>query len=180
MRFPFPLQAQPMRDPRGRDDAVATRAAARRADRGYAVDRRSPMAATWPRRRDRADRRRRAGSRPAPGKDGSRRCASGAPRSRVPVVVLTARGTWRERVFGIDAGADDSPRNPSRWRSCWRLRAVLRRSRPRLRPTLSLGVEPGHARLPGDAARPAVPDGARIPAARHLVHHRDQWSRAPS
>ena len=38
-----------------------------------------------------------------------------------PVVVLTARGSWHEKVQGIDGGADDYL-SPSRfeWRSCWR------------------------------------------------------------
>ena len=30
----------------------------------------------------------------------------------MPVLILTARGTWREKVMGMRAG-------PSRWRRCW-------------------------------------------------------------
>lgn len=50
--------------------------------------------------------------------------------SRVfPVLVLTARGTWNERVEGIDAGADDYLPKPFRMEELLaRLRAILRRA----------------------------------------------------
>jgi two-component system, OmpR family, response regulator len=35
----------------------------------------------------------------------------------MPVLVLTARGSWPERVEGIDAGADDYLAKPFRWRN---------------------------------------------------------------
>jgi DNA-binding response OmpR family regulator len=46
-----------------------------------------------------------------------------------PILVLTARGTWTERVAGIDAGADDylpKPFDPEELNA--RIRAVLRRT----------------------------------------------------
>ncbi len=48
---------------------------------------------------------------------------------RFPVVVLTARGAWTERVEGIDAGADDYLPKPFEMDELLaRLRAVLRRA----------------------------------------------------
>jgi two-component system OmpR family response regulator len=35
-----------------------------------------------------------------------------------PVLVLTARGTWHEKVLGIDSGADDYVSKPFRWKKC--------------------------------------------------------------
>lgn len=47
----------------------------------------------------------------------------------VPVLVLTARGTWSERVEGIDSGADDYLPKPFRMEELVaRARALLRRS----------------------------------------------------
>lgn len=47
----------------------------------------------------------------------------------LPVVVLTARGIWQERVLGIDAGADDYIAKPFEMEELVaRLRAVLRRA----------------------------------------------------
>ena len=46
-----------------------------------------------------------------------------------PVLVLTARGAWSERVEGIDAGADDYLPKPFRMEELVaRLRAIIRRS----------------------------------------------------
>ncbi len=48
---------------------------------------------------------------------------------RFPVLVLTARGAWTERVEGIDAGADDYLPKPFEMDELLaRLRAILRRS----------------------------------------------------
>lgn len=47
----------------------------------------------------------------------------------MPVVVLTARGSWQERVEGIEAGADDYLPKPFRMEELLaRARAVIRRS----------------------------------------------------
>ena len=37
-----------------------------------------------------------------------------------PVLILTARGAWSDKVAGFDAGADDYRPSPSIPRSCWR------------------------------------------------------------
>ncbi|RDL49274.1 Transcriptional activator protein CopR [Ensifer sp. M14] len=57
-----------------------------------------------------------------------------------PVLVLTARGSWMERVDGFDAGADDYLPKPFRAEELVaRLRALLRRGGPRLQSVRSAG-----------------------------------------
>jgi two-component system OmpR family response regulator len=58
----------------------------------------------------------------------------------VPVLVLTARGTWHEKVLGIDGGADDYMSKPFRMEEVLaRLRALIRRSSGQLGPELRCG-----------------------------------------
>ena len=59
---------------------------------------------------------------------------------RFPVLILTARGNWEERVEGIDAGADDYLAKPFQIPEVLaRLRAILRRYAGEPSPVLSVG-----------------------------------------
>ena len=58
----------------------------------------------------------------------------------VPVLVLTARGSWSEKVQGIDGGADDYVAKPFRIEEVLaRLRALIRRSSGQVTPELRCG-----------------------------------------
>jgi DNA-binding response OmpR family regulator len=58
----------------------------------------------------------------------------------LPVLILTARGNWEERVEGIDAGADDYLAKPFQMPELLaRLRAIIRRSQGTASPVLSAG-----------------------------------------
>ena len=74
----------------------------------------------------------------------------------VPVVVLTARGAWHEKVQGIDGGADDYVSKPFRMEELLaRLRALIRRSAGQIAPELRCGritLDPRSARVALDGA----------------------------
>ena len=95
----------------------------------------------------------------------------------LPVVVLTARGIWQDRVQGIDAGADDYIAKPFEMEELVaRLRAVLRRATGHASTQLVLGP------LQLDTRRCKVSvDGVEVPLTAHeyrllayLVHHQQR------
>jgi two-component system, OmpR family, response regulator len=73
---------------------------------------------------------------------------------RVPVLVVTARGGWHEKVKGIDEGADDYVSKPFRIEEVLaRLRGLIRRSSGHLEPVLQCGnvaLDPRQARVTRD------------------------------
>lgn len=93
----------------------------------------------------------------------------------MPILILTARGSWTDRVEGIDAGADDYLVKPFRMEEVVaRVRALIRRSAGRSSPVLSArGIT-----LDTRRARATV-DGQPIPLSplefrllSYLLHHR--------
>jgi len=61
-------------------------------------------------------------------------------RLNVPVLVITARSSWSERVLGIDSGADDYLAKPFRIEEVLaRVRALIRRAHGHAQPELRVG-----------------------------------------
>jgi len=95
----------------------------------------------------------------------------------MPVLVLTARGSWMERVEGIDAGADDYLPKPFQMEELLaRVRALVRRSTGSADSVLRAGV------VALDTRRMTVTvDGSNIDVTQlefrllsYLIHHRDR------
>ncbi len=75
-----------------------------------------------------------------------------------PVLILTARSTWQERVAGIDAGADDYLPKPFQMEELVaRVHAIVRRSTGKAKSAITIGPLTLDARL----MRVSV-DGARV------------------
>jgi two-component system, OmpR family, response regulator len=93
----------------------------------------------------------------------------------VPVLVLTARGSWSEKVRGIDGGADDYVTKPFEMAELLaRLRALIRRASGQLTPELRCGAVVLDARTSS-----VTLDGAPVKLTSHelrvlsyLMHHR--------
>jgi two-component system OmpR family response regulator len=93
----------------------------------------------------------------------------------MPVLVLTARGSWHEKVQGIDSGADDYVSKPFQMEEILaRLRALIRRASGQITPQLRCGP----VSLDTRGARVTV-DGVPVKLTSHefrvlsyLMHHR--------
>jgi two-component system OmpR family response regulator len=92
----------------------------------------------------------------------------------VPVLVLTARGSWHEKVQGIDGGADDYMTKPFRMEEVLaRLRALIRRATGRVSPSLRVGAVELDTRL-ARVTRGGVPiklTSHEFRVLSYLMHH---------
>ena len=93
----------------------------------------------------------------------------------MPVLVLTARGSWHEKVQGIDGGADDYVAKPFQIEEVLaRLRALIRRSSGQVTPELRAGgvvLDPRGARVTVDGA-PVKLTSHEFRVLSYLMHHR--------
>ena len=93
----------------------------------------------------------------------------------VPVLVLTARGSWHEKVQGIDSGADDYVAKPFRIEEVLaRLRALVRRAAGQASPELRHGavvLDPRQARVTRDGA-PVKLTSHEFRVLSYLMHQR--------
>jgi two-component system, OmpR family, response regulator len=94
-----------------------------------------------------------------------------------PVLILTARGSWHEKVQGIDGGADDYVSKPFRMEEVLaRIRALIRRTSGLAHPELRCGaleLDPRTARvsLGGD---PVKLTSHEFRVLSYLMHHSGQ------
>jgi len=92
-----------------------------------------------------------------------------------PVLVLTARGSWYEKVQGIDAGADDYLSKPFRMEELLaRIRALIRRSRQMPSSEMHAGAlavdaRTGRVTVNGDSVRLTA---LEFRVLSYLMHHR--------
>ena len=93
----------------------------------------------------------------------------------VPVLVLTARGSWSEKVRGIDGGADDYVTKPFQVEELLaRLRALIRRSSGQLTPELRSGavvLDPRTSQVTLDG-EPVKLTSHELRVLSYLMHHR--------
>jgi two-component system, OmpR family, response regulator len=93
----------------------------------------------------------------------------------VPVLVLTARGSWNEKVQGMDSGADDYVAKPFRMEELLaRLRALIRRATGHANPELRSGnvtLDPRIAKVTIDGVQVKL-TGHEYRVLSYLMHHR--------
>lgn len=95
----------------------------------------------------------------------------------VPVLILTARSSWSDKVRGIDGGADDYVAKPFRMEEVLaRLRALIRRSAGHAHPQLRSGqivLDPVTARVTRDGT-PVTLTSHEFRLLSYLMHHGDR------
>jgi two-component system OmpR family response regulator len=93
----------------------------------------------------------------------------------VPVLVLTARGSWSEKVRGIDGGADDYLTKPFQMAELLaRVRALIRRSSGQFTPELRCGaivLDPRTSSVTLDG-QPVKLTSHELRVLSYLMHHR--------
>jgi two-component system OmpR family response regulator len=93
----------------------------------------------------------------------------------VPILVLTARGSWHEKVQGIDSGADDYVQKPFRMEEVLaRLRGLIRRASGQIAPELRCGeiaLDTRNARVTL-AGIPVKLTSHEFRVLSYLMHHR--------
>ena len=94
-----------------------------------------------------------------------------------PVLILTARGSWHEKVQGIDGGADDYVAKPFRMEELLaRIRALIRRASGLAQPQLRCGaleLDPRTARVSLGGA-PVKLTSHEFRVLSYLMHHSGQ------
>lgn len=95
----------------------------------------------------------------------------------LPVLILTARDSWVEKVEGIDAGADDYLAKPFRIEELLaRIRALIRRSAGRVAATLRCGpveLMPGTGQVSVQGA-PVSLTAHELRVLDYLLHHQGE------
>jgi len=95
----------------------------------------------------------------------------------MPVLVLTARGSWHEKVLGIDSGADDYMAKPFRMEELLaRLRALIRRSSGQVNPELRCGplvLDPRAGKVTLEGAEVKL-TSHEFRVLSYLMHHRNR------
>ena len=95
----------------------------------------------------------------------------------MPVLILTARDRWREKVEGIDAGADDYVAKPFQMEEVLaRLRALIRRAAGHASPELTcgpvaVGTRSGRVTVDG---KPIKLTAQEFKVLSYLIHHLDK------
>jgi two-component system, OmpR family, response regulator len=96
----------------------------------------------------------------------------------MPVLVLTARGSWHEKVHGIDGGADDYVSKPFRMEEVLaRLRALIRRSSGQVAAAElrcgAIALDPRAAKV-SVGGNPVRLTSHEFRVLSYLMHHRDR------
>ena len=98
-------------------------------------------------------------------------------RLAVPVLVLTARGSWHEKVQGIDSGADDYVAKPFQMEEVLaRLRGLIRRASGHVAPELKCGdisFDPRTSRVMVRGA-PVRLTSHELRVLSYLMHHHER------